>query len=338
MLIRSFAHRIFRPGAVLALAGMALATAAPAQADGFASVESAFDRTFGTETRAPRTFDTPLEARLVAVANAAQGRIGVAAMDLATGHTVHVLGDQYFPMASTSKIAIAATFLEGVDQGRWSLSSEFPLLIPVKSAPFSSAVAPVRKGNYLPARELIDLMITRSSNPATDALLAVIGGPQAVNAWARRAGIQDFHLDRDIATLGRDGGAVDPAVVIERRDAVTPLAMLHMLRGLHEGKWLSASSRRVLLEAMDRTVTGKRRIRALMPEGVQVGNKTGSLNNTTSHVGYIRGPDGRTIALAIYVTGQGGRLNREQRVATIARTLFDGYQASPAAYQLSAVR
>ena len=49
-----------------------------------------------------------------------------------------MLGDQRFPMASTSKIAIAATFLEGVDQGRWSLTSEFPLMVPVASRPFST--------------------------------------------------------------------------------------------------------------------------------------------------------------------------------------------------------
>src|SRR5690606_16366076 len=103
-----------------------------------------------------------------------------------------------FPMASTSKIAIAATYLEGVDKGRWSLTSEFPLMLPVGSQPFSTAAAPVRKGQYMNALELIELMITRSSNPATDALLAAVGGPSAVNDWVRRAGVSEFDLTRDI--------------------------------------------------------------------------------------------------------------------------------------------
>ncbi len=177
-------------GAV-ALAAVILAPVSAARADEAADIERAFDNTFGTEMRAPRTYDSPFEARIAALANASRGRIGVAAMDLSSGHTIEILGDQRFPMASTSKIAIAATYLEGVDKNRWSLTSEFPLMVPVRSAPLSSTVAPVRPGQYLPAHELIELMLTRSNNQATDALLAAVGGPSKVNDWVQRAGIKD---------------------------------------------------------------------------------------------------------------------------------------------------
>ena len=313
------------------VAGSLLAT--PALASEPSDIESAFDRALGTELRGPRTYDSPLEARIAALANASNGRIGVAAVDLSSGHTLDVLGTQRFPMASTSKIAVAATFLEGVDQGRWSLTSEFPLMIPVGSAKHSSAVAPVRRGNYMPAHQLIEIMITRSSNPATDALLAVVGGPKAVNDWARRAGIPDFQINRDIATLVRDDGEVDPATVIDPRDSATPLAMTQMLVGLYQGKWLSPRSRSVIMGAMSRTVTGKRRIPALMPQDARVSHKTGSLYNTSSDIGIIETPDGRAMAVAIYVTGQGSRLNRERRIASIARAIYDGYNSRQFAYR-----
>ncbi len=322
----------------LALLAFAVMAAAPAQAKDDFDFERAFDRSLGTEARGPRTYDSPLEARIAALANAAEGRIGVAAVDLSTGRKLHVLGDQPFPMASTSKIAIAATYLEGVDQGRWSLTSEWPLMIPVKSKAFSTARAPVRRGNYLPAHELIELMITRSSNPATDALLAAIGGTGAVNEWARRSGIRDFQIDRDIATLVRDDGHVDPAAVIDKRDSATPLAMVDLLSGLYQGRWLSPRSRSVILGAMERCVTGKRRIPALMPEDARVAHKTGSLYNTSSDIGFLHTPDGRAIAVAIYVTGQGTRLNRERRIATIARAIYDGYNTRPAGYRRTAAR
>lgn len=288
-------------------------------------VQNTFDSLFGTEQRGPRTYSTPFGLQLAAVAEASQGRIGVAALDLATGRTVDVLGNQRFPMASTSKIAIAATFLDGVEQGKWSLTSEFPLMIPVSSAPFSTPVAPVRAGDYMTAERLIELMITRSNNYATDALLKVVGGPAAVNAWVRRAGIEDWQLDRDIATLVRDDGAIDPAHVIDARDSATPLAMVQLLAGIYQGKWLSARSRAVILGAMSRCVTGKRRIPAGLPQGVVVSHKTGSLNNTSSDVGIVETPDGRVFAVAIYVTGQGGRPNREARIASIARAVYNGY-------------
>jgi beta-lactamase class A len=330
---------------------------------GIDEVQSAFDSVLGTQSQPPR-IQSPLrtavpvpsrgqvptqfqparryapgfEQQLANLAEASQGRIGVAALDLRSGRTIDVLGDQRFPMASTSKIAIAATFLEGVDQGRWSLSSEFPLMMPVPSARFSSAVAPVRPGSYMSARALIEQMITRSNNYATDALLKVVGGPNAVNNWVRRAGVNDWHIDRDIATLVRDDGAVNPATVIDTRDSATPMAMVRLLAGIYNGDMLSADSRQVLLGAMSRCLTGKRRIPALLPSGTTVLHKTGSLNNTSSDVGIIQAPDGRAYAVAIYVTGQGTRLNRETRIASIARALYQGYANDNGVYGRTASR
>jgi beta-lactamase class A len=313
------------------IAGIALVAtplaAAPAQAQ--ANFEAAFDSALGTQIRAPRDFapdySNPLIARIAQIADGSNGRIGVAAIDLSTGQEVAILGDQPFPMASTSKVAIAATYLEGVDRGRWSLTSEFPLMIPVASRPFSSTVAPVRPGQYMSARELIEQMITRSNNAATDALLAAVGGPAVVNDWARRAGIANFNLTRDIATLVRDDGEINPAAQIDIRDSATPRDMVKLLSGLYQGKWLSASSRDVVIGAMERCRTGTGRIRGQMPGDVRVAHKTGTLSNTASDIGIITGPDGRSIAVAIYVTGQGGKANRDAKIATLARVIYDGY-------------
>jgi len=333
-------NRIFRAVAAIAAVLMPLAPshAGEANAGEIGDIQSAFDSVLGTDQRAPRRYATGFEQQLAGLAEASRGRIGVAALDLSTGRTIDVLGDQRFPMASTSKIAIAAAFLEGVDRGRWSLTSEFPLLIPVASKPLSSAVAPVRPGTYMSARNLIELMITRSNNYATDALLKAVGGPAAVNDWVRRAGVDGWHIDRDIATLVRDDGVVDPATVIDSRDSATPLAMVRLLAEIHNGRMLSAPSRQVLLGAMSRCVTGKRRIPALLPAGTTVLHKTGSLNNTSSDVGIIKAPDGRAYAVAIYVTGQGTRLARESRIASIARALYQGYANEPATYPHTAAR
>lgn len=322
-------------GAALAVAP---AHAGEASAD-LTEVRSAFDSVLGTDLRGPPTYSTAFDRQLASVAEASQGRIGVAALDLATGRTINVLGDQRFPMASTSKIAIAAVFMAGVEQGKWSLSSEFPTMVPVKSAPFSSAVAPVRPGAYMTARELIEQMITRSNNYATDGLLKVVGGPRAVNDWVHNvAGIKDWNLDRDIATLVRDDGAINPAAVIDRRDSATPLAMVKLLTGIYKGQWLRPESRDVILGAMSRCRTGRHRIPAMMPEGVTISHKTGSLNNTSSDVGIVETPDGRAFAVAIYVTGQGSRPGREARIAQIARTLYDGYLTESSSYLRTASR
>ena len=325
-------------GAAVALAVGALLAPAVAHADDLDTLENAFDRALGSEERGPKVYRSTFEAQIASLADASQGRIGVAAMDLRTGQTIDVLGTQRFPMASTSKIAIAATFLEGVERRRWSLTSEFPLMIPIRSQANSTAVAPVKPGQTMQAIDLIELMLTRSSNPATDALLAAVGGPRAVNDWARRAGISEFRIDRDIATLVRDDGGVDPAAVIDYRDSATPLAMVQLLSGLYQGRWLQRQHRDVILGAMERCRTGKRRIPALLPEDATVAHKTGSLYNTSSDVGIVRTPDGRAFALAIYVTGQGSRLNREARIAQLARAIYDGYSSGTALQRRTARR
>ncbi len=328
--------RISRWCAALALGWASLGTAQAADAD----FKTAFDAVLGTEARTPQSYDavhrSPLEQTVARIADGSGGRIGVYAVDLASGRQVSVLGDQRFPMASTSKIAIAATFMEGVERGRFSLTSEFPLMVPVASKRFSGSKAPVVAGKRFQAIDLIEMMITRSNNQATDGLLAAVGGPAAVNDWARRNGIAEYNLTRDIATLVRDDGEIDPARSVDIRDSATPEAMVRLLTGLYQGKFLAESSRRVILGAMGRCRTGTHRIRAMLPDGAQVAHKTGSLNNTSSDIGIINTPDGRAIAVAIYVTGQGSHAARDAKIASIARALYDGYSAQPARAYASA--
>jgi len=342
----------------MAAAALVLGMAMPLAAEA-SSLEAQFDSALGTAQRAPRpaaaarmaqspatSFDAvraemapmvrpasgdALSIQLASLANTSNGRIGVAALDLTTGRSVAVMGDQAFPMASTSKVAIVATFLAGVDQGRWRLSDRYPLMVPVPSAKFSSAVAPVRAGAELTALDLIERAITRSDNHATDALLAIVGGPAAVTRWVHQTtGITEYRLDHDIATMVRDDGAVDPARVVDKRDSITPNGMVRLLAGFYQGQWLSPQSRDVLLGAMSRCVTGSSRMKALLPQGAAIGHKTGTLFNTASDVGFIETPDGHKLAVAIYVTGQGGKPARNSRIALLARTIYDGYRSDGA--------
>jgi beta-lactamase class A len=326
---------------VAASALLALTTPALAQNN----LEADFDSAFGTQQRAPQTFAAEYQGgfeRVVAqLADGDQGRIGVYAIDLSTGREVSVLADQRFPMASTSKVAVAAVFLAGVDQGRWSLSSEYPLLTRIKSKRFSNQRANQVSNRYVSGQKLIDLMISKSCNSCTDALLRVVGGPEAVNRWMRNtAGIRDFELSRDIATLVRDDGEYDPAAWIDPRDSATPRAMGRFLAGIYNGRWLSRRSNNVILSAMTATTTGKKRMRAALPLRANLAHKTGTLSRTASDIGFFRLDDGRVVAAAIYVTGQSpsmkaengnrslklrARSSRDGRIAQITRALYDGF-------------
>ena len=80
---------------------------------------------------------------------------------------------------------------------------------------------------------------------------------------------------------------------------------------------------------MERCRTGPQRIKAQMPTASLVAHKTGTLYNTSSDVGIVTGPDGHAIALAIYVTGQGG--NHQYRFEKIATHRPGGLRRLPGA-------
>ena len=101
-----------------------------------------------------------LEQRLAATATENPGEYGFAAMDLATGAIVSFNGETPFPMASTMKVAVAAAYLSQVDAGQRSLDDQY---------------------GSTTARSLMDAMITRSDNRATDQLIAMLGGPAVVD-------------------------------------------------------------------------------------------------------------------------------------------------------------
>jgi beta-lactamase class A len=237
----------------------------------------------------------PLEQQLSSLLASRSGDVGVAALDLATGEAVAVNGDKAYPMASTMKVAVAAAFLSQVDHGRRSLNDR----IAGQSA-----------------RALIEAMMIRSSNPATDLLIRDLGGPAAVQEWIRFHNIQGVRVDRTIARL-----LADRRDLWDMRDSATPLAMVSMLRTLDKGNVLKPNSRAYLLDVMARCATGKNRIRGMLT-GVPIAHKTGTLNNYTSDVGFITLPDGRRLAVAFFARGGA---DRPATIAQAARTIYDGF-------------
>lgn len=240
----------------------------------------------------------PLEQRLAVLATENPGEYGIAALDLATGAMVSFNGDQPFPMASTMKIAVAAAYLSEVDAGRRRLDE---------------AIAGT------PAATLLDAMITRSDNRATDLLLASLGGPAAVDGWLRTHRLEGIRIDRTIAQL-----LGDRRDLRDIRDSSTPTAMLGLLRLIDSGDGLSPAARALLLDMMRRCATGSNRIRGLLPPGAGVEHKTGTLAGYTGDVGFLTLPDGRRIAVVFFARGGS---NRPAVISTAARAIYDAFGA-----------
>ena len=240
-----------------------------------------------------------LERQLSSLVGSRPGEYGIAAIDLRDGTSVSINGETPFPMASTVKVAIAATYLAQVDHGRRRLDD----VIAGRSA-----------------AKLMELMITRSDNVATDLLLANLGGPVTVQQWISFNGFSGIRVDRTIAQLLRDRRNLN-----DRQDVATPTGMVKLLHKLDSGNILTADSRAVLFELMSRCQTGTRRIRALLPAGTRVEDKTGTLNGVTNDIGFITMPDGHRVAVAVFARGG---TERQTGIAEAARAIYDRFAAS----------
>lgn len=270
--------------------------------------------------------DLAIQQRVASIVAAARGRVGVAAMDLDGGGQVLINGDMPFPMASTAKVAVAATFLQMVEQGKFRLDQQLPMMMPVpEPAGRRNLVAMVRPGPVYTAQTLLERMITRSDNHATDGLIAAVGGIGAVNRFLVQTGISGQHLDHTMATLVRDDGRINPARAIDTGTSSTPRAMIALLSAIDRGGALSPQARAVLLDTMTRTSTGKNRIRAGLPEGVLLAHKTGTLAGVTDDVGIVRMPDGRHVAMAIFVAGPENHTAQAGMISRIAAALYEGF-------------
>jgi len=307
----------------------------------------------------PPTPATDLQRTLEQIAAVPGGDVGVAVIDLTTGRTISVNGTRAFPMASTVKVAIAATYLAEVEAGRRALSDMIPVDDRLRLRSDGITFFTPHSGVTLSAANLIELMLTRSDNTATDVLLANLGGPRTVQGWLKSNRIDGLRVDRTIAELLLDrrgarrapgknaaetlrqwepvaaGSVSMEEVAVERpssdqdldpRDSATPLGFATFLRRIHDGSLLKPASRNFLFSVMSRCITGANRIKGLLPSSTPVEHKTGTLSSITDDVGFISLPGGRRLVVTAFARGG---TNRSAVIARAARAAYDAFTASP---------
>src|SRR5258705_4659392 len=131
----------------------------------------------------PEHPDTVLEARLRAIVSRAPGNVGIVAKNLANGAVARVNPDTAIPLMSVVKLPVAIVVLDGVDHGRWSLTTPIPLLPQDMYPPRWVGDRYPRGGGHLTLHRLLGEMLTRSDNSSADALMRLAGGPRAVTEW-----------------------------------------------------------------------------------------------------------------------------------------------------------
>jgi beta-lactamase class A len=244
----------------------------------------------------------------------ARGRLGVCAIDLNNERRIAQRENERFPLASTFKLPLVMAVLSRVDGHRERLDREISFS-PRDLIPFSPILELQPLGGSLSIEALCAAAIEHSDNTAGNVLLDVIGGPPTVTSYLRSIGDTTTRLDHKGPYLNR----AHPGDI---RDTTTPLAMARLLQGLVAQRTLSPASKSRLLTWLRRAKTGPRRIRAGVPRGWAVGDKTGTTDTGASDVAIIWPTKGSAIVLAVYLAEvKAPERARDAAIASVARTV-----------------
>jgi beta-lactamase class A len=229
---------------------------------------------------------------------ASGGRIGLAVHDTATGRRFSHRGGERFAMASTFKMLLAAAILEQVDKGRERLDRA--ILVKASDILPNSPVSEKRVGGTATVAELAEATMIYSDNAAANLLLPAIGGPAGLTAFLRRIGDPVTRLDRNEPMMS-EAKPGDP------RDTTSPDAILATWERILLGNVLTPASRARLTGWLIANTTGDTRLRAGLPKGWRVGDKTGTGSNGNVNDIAIIWPDRAAmgpVLIASFVNGK----------------------------------
>ena len=240
-----------------------------------------------------------VEQRIQSVPGA---EVAVSFRDLASGEVLDIKADVDFHAASTMKIPVMLEVLRSAEAGRISLDQGVLLVNRfhsiVDGTPYalsagddSASSVYARVGERVPVRELMERMIVRSNNLATNALIALVGAEQA-NATARALGATHIRVLRGV----EDG----KAYAAGRNNTTTSADLAVLLERIERGEALKPESVRLMKEVLLRQEFNDE-IPAGVPKGTPVAHKTGSIT-ATLHDAAIVYPAGRAPYVLVVLT------------------------------------
>lgn len=265
------------------LAACAPAAVAPAQSDRVGALEA--------EVR-----------RIIRAAAGDTAEVSVAFMDLQTGDSLLIDAHVRMHAASTMKVPVMMELFRRAGAGELS----FDAPVPVRNAFVSIAdggtyrLSPDddsdrelygRIGGEVALRELVERMITRSSNLATNILIAE-ARPDRIAQTMERIGARDMHVLRGV----EDNAAYQAGM----NNTTTAYALMRVMRAVQDPVVVGEAAAREMQAILSRQEFTEM-IPAGLPAGTRVANKTGNITRI-AHDAAIVYPPGRAPYVLIVLT------------------------------------
>ncbi|GHG50718.1 class A beta-lactamase [Streptomyces griseocarneus] len=278
-------HTLARRATLGALALLALVplTACDQGGSSASSSSSAATTKPGAATKSPARDFKDLERKFDA-------RLGVYAIDTGTGREVAYNDGERFAHASTFKALAAGAVLR-----KYSLSGMDRVIKYSKDDLVDySPVTEKHVDTGMSLGELCDAAVRYSDNTAGNLLFDALGGPKGLDAALEEMGDHDTRMERREPELNlwAPGGT---------QDTSTPRALAKDLRAYVLGDVLGKNEKARLTKWLQTNTTGDELIRAGVPKGWVVGDKTGAGKGygTRNDIAVLWPPKAAPIVVAI---------------------------------------
>jgi beta-lactamase class A len=212
-------------------------------------------------------------------AAAVQGaKVGVYLKRLGPEAAAVVNAESTFHAASTMKVPVMLEYFRGIDAGRYGgdqtvvLENHFASIVDgsdyaLDPGEDSDSTLYGHVGGAVAVRELVERMITRSSNLATNAVIALVGA-ERTQATARSLGASTINVRRGVED--------DQAFAKGLNNTTSARDLGVLLEAIAEGRAASDSSTRAMLAILEAQEFNDE-IPAGLPPGTRVAHKTGQI-------------------------------------------------------------
>lgn len=258
---------------------------------------------------------TIVHKKLMELEASANGRLGVSVLNTANNERIEYRAEERFPMQSTFKVMVVAAVL------KQSMNDD--QLVQKKISYTKQDIAtwsPVTEKHIskgMTISELCAAAIMYSDNTAVNLLIKELGGPNEVIAFARSIGDSTYSLERKPEEFA--------AVPADINYTSTPAAMEKSLKKIIVGDVLGTKQKEQLLYWMKENTTGDLRIRAGVPKGWVVADKTGSGDyRITNDIAVIYPLTCKPIVASIYfIQEKKEATSRPDIIASATRYIMD---------------
>ena len=250
--------------------------------------------------------------------------VGVSVLHVESGRRASFLGGERFQMASVFKVPVAIAVLGAVEKAALGLDEEVEIRESDRRK-VGLLYDEWKPGMRVTVGRMVDVMLVFSDNTAADKLCALLGGPLVVERDLVSRGVAGVRISLDEKGMGaamkKDLAAFEGGV----ENGASPDAIAPLLARLFRGELLSRTSTDRVLDAMRRCATGDRRLRAGLPKGTDVLDKTGTVGSCSNDAGILTLPDGTHLVLAVFVRGGRDAAARDETIARVAHAVWQAF-------------